>query len=265
MSPKEQAREVGAGQALRKRRDPRPDHGVARRDDPPGHRRSRARKDISGVPVVEGEKVVGIVTNRDLRFETQLDAPVSSVMTPKRAARHRARRRRQGRSARRCCTSTASRRCWSSTTAFELARHDHRQGHPEGDRHSRAPARTSAARCASAPRSAPAPTPRSASQRCVEAGVDVVVVDTAHGHSQGRARPRALGQGALSARRRSSAATSPRPRPRRRWSTQAPTRVKVGIGPGSICTTRIVAGVGVPQITAIDERRRRRSRAPACR
>ena len=68
-------------------------------------------KNISGVPVVDGDQLVGIVTHRDLRFETQLDAPVSSVMTP------------QDKLVKCCssCTSIASRRCWSWTTTSACA------------------------------------------------------------------------------------------------------------------------------------------------
>ena len=75
---------------------------------------------ISGVPVVDGEDLVGIVTSRDLRFETQLDAPVSAIMTPK----DRLVTVREGASREevvRCCTSTASRKCWWSTTASSCA------------------------------------------------------------------------------------------------------------------------------------------------
>ena len=87
----------------------------------------------------------------------------------------------------------------------------------------------------------------------VEEGVDVLVVDTAHGHSQGvlemvaPAQGRA-GRGATST---SSAATWRPTRGPRPWSTPGADGVKVGVGPGSICTTRVVAGVGVPQVTAI--------------
>ncbi len=134
---------------------------------------------------------------------------------------------------------------------LRAARPDHGQGHPQVDR---APARLQGrarASCASAPPSASARAPRSAS---------TLLVAGRRGRARRRHRARPsqgvldrvqLGQDAASPRSRSSAATSPpRPRPGR-WSTPAPTRVKVGIGPGSICTTRIVAGVGVPQITAI--------------
>ena len=89
----------------------------------------------------------------------------------------------------------------------------------------------------------------------VEAGVDVLVVDTAHGHSQRRARhdPPAQGRAGAPPRSTSSAATSP-PTPGAKALVDAGADgVKVGVGPGSICTTRVVAGVGVPQVTAIYE------------
>ena len=84
----------------------------------------------------------------------------------------------------------------------------------------------------------------------IEAGVDVIVVDTAHGHSEG-VLDRVAGSKRSIRTCRSSAAISRLPPPPRRWSDRGADAVKVGIGPGSICTTRIVAGVGVPQITAI--------------
>jgi IMP dehydrogenase len=128
------------------------------------------------------------------------------------------------------------------------ARHDHGQGHPEGARQPRTPPRTSNA-CASAPPSASAATPNDRVAALVEAGVDVIVVDTAHGHSQGvidrvawvkKRWPEmqviggniVTGEAALA------------------LVDAGADAVKVGVGPGSICTTRIVAGVGVPQITA---------------
>jgi IMP dehydrogenase len=139
---------------------------------------------------------------------------------------------------------------------FQLRGHDHRQGHPEGHRHPNA-CKDEQGRCASAPPSAPAPAPTSAWPALVEAGVDVLVVDTAHGHSQGvldrvawvkRTFPRGPGDRRQHRHRRGG---------QRRWSKAGADGVKVGIGPGSICTTRIVAGVGVPQITAVANVRRR--------
>ena len=113
------------------------------------------------------------------------------------------------RSAGAACTSTASSACWSSTTTFELRGPDHRQGHPEGDRASRTPARTRTASCASAPRSASARAPRSASTRWSRPASTCIVVDTAHGHSQGVLDRVRWVKKQLSAGRRSSAATSP--------------------------------------------------------
>ena len=81
---------------------------------------------------------------------------------------------------------------------IRAARPDHRQGHPEGARQSRTLPRTTADACASAPRSASAATPKQRVEALVEAGVDVIVVDTAHGHSQGVLERVALGQEALS-------------------------------------------------------------------
>ncbi len=88
----------------------------------------------------------------------------------------------------------------------------------------------------------------------VEAGVDVLMVDTAHGHSRRVLETVAKLQGrGRATRSTSSAATSPPGRAPRRSSRPGADAVKVGVGPGSICTTRVVAGVGAPQITAIYE------------
>jgi len=140
-------------------------------------------KNISGVPVVLGTKVVGIVTHRDLRFETKLDAPVSSVMTPKdrliRCARTRPRIRYS-----RCCTSTASKRCWWSAGDHELKGmitvKDFQKAteFPSACKDS-----VGSLRVGAAVGTAPDTLQRVAALR--EAGVDVVVVDTSHGHSRG--------------------------------------------------------------------------------
>ena len=226
---------------------------------------AHAQHRISGLPVVNAAgRVVGIVTNRDLRFETKLDQPVRNIMTP----RERLVTVREGATreegARRSCTSTASSACWSSTTNFEL------RGlitvkdilksseHPNACKDQLGRLRVGAA-------VGVGEGTEERVEALVEAGVDVIVVDTAHGHSQGVLDRVRWIKRKLSRRRRSSAATSPRPTAPKRWSTAAPTRVKVGIGPGSICTTRIVAGVGVPQITAVAERRRGAGAQPTCR
>ena len=88
----------------------------------------------------------------------------------------------------------------------------------------------------------------------VEAGVDVLVADTAHGHARLLLDMiRRLKTDPATRHVQVSAATSPPARARRRWSTPVPTRSRSASGPGSICTTRVVAGVGVPQVTAIHE------------
>lgn len=205
-------------------------------------------KNISGVPVVDGEDLLGIVTSRDLRFETRLDEPVTSVMTPKdrlvtvsESANHR--------------------------EAVELL-HKHRiekvlvvnddfhlrgmitvkdiqkaRDYPQAckDEHERL-------RVGAAVGTGPGTEERV--DALVAAGVDVVIVDTAHGHSQGVLdRVRWVKQNypavdVIGGNIATAAAA-------KALVEAGADGVKVGIGPGSICTTRIVAGVGVPQITAV--------------
>jgi IMP dehydrogenase len=203
---------------------------------------------FSGFPVLQGKTVIGIITNRDLRFEEDLDAPVKVKMTP----RERLVTVKEG------CTLEEAKRLMSKhrlervlvvNDAFEL------RGlitvkdilkateHPNACKDSEGKLRVGAAVGVGADND-------ERIELLVKAGVDVIVVDTAHGHSQGvldRVRwtkknyPQvqviggniATGDAALA------------------LVEYGADGVKVGIGPGSICTTRIVAGVGVPQITAI--------------
>lgn len=208
---------------------------------------TRSRR-ISGVPVVKGKDLVGIVTGRDLRFETHFDAPVSTIMTPKERL------------------VTVSEGADKDEILSLLHKHRiekllvvnddfHLRGmitvkdiqksrdYPNASKDEQGRLRVGAA----------VGVGHGTEERVAalaEAEVDVIVVDTAHGHSQGvidRVRwvkqnfPHiqviggniATGEAALALVEAGADA------------------VKVGIGPGSICTTRIVAGVGVPQITAI--------------
>ena len=203
---------------------------------------------ISGVPVVDADNLVGIVTGRDLRFETRLDEPVSKAMTPK----DRLVTVKEG----------------ASKSEIQSLLHEHRiekvlviddafhlKGlvtvkdiqksveHPNASKDSNGNLRVGAA----------VGTGADTEERLsllASAGVDVIVVDTAHGHSKGvldmvsrvkRAHPEidviggniATAEAALDLAKAGADA------------------VKIGIGPGSICTTRMVAGVGVPQITAV--------------
>ncbi|MFZ9994551.1 MAG: IMP dehydrogenase [Steroidobacteraceae bacterium] len=203
---------------------------------------------ISGMPVVEGSKVVGIVTSRDLRFETQLDAPVSSVMTPQA----------------RLVTVKEDTPREQVLSLF----HKHRiekvivvgdQFDLRGlitvkdiqkatDRPRACKDGNGRLRCGAAVGTSPDTLDRVAALR--EAGVDVVVVDTSHGHSRGviqmveRIKAQWSDQNIIAGNIVTAEAA-------KALAAAGADAVKVGIGPGSICTTRIVAGVGVPQISAV--------------
>ncbi len=205
---------------------------------------------ISGLPVVESGKVVGIVTNRDLRFETRLDEPVSRIMTP----RERLVTVAEGASldeAKALMHLHRLERVLVVNDAFEL------RGlitvkdilkateHPDACKDAQGKLRVGAAIGVGGDSDERA-------ERLVRAGVDVIVVDTAHGHSQGviervRAIKREYPAVQIVAGNVATAEAA------RALVDAGADAVKVGIGPGSICTTRIVAGVGVPQITAISD------------
>jgi IMP dehydrogenase len=206
----------------------------------------RAR--ISGVPVVDGEETVGIVTNRDLRFETHMDAPVTSVMTPK----EKLVTVREGASQEEVLHLLHKHRIEKVLVVgenFELRGmitvKDFQKAtdYPEACKDERGALRVGAAVGTS-------PDTMGRVEALVAVGVDVVVVDTSHGHSLGViqmvrqikqtwpdlqviAGNVVTGEGAQA------------------LVEAGVDAVKVGIGPGSICTTRVVAGVGMPQVTAI--------------
>ena len=203
---------------------------------------------ISGFPVVEGAQLMGIVTNRDLRFETRLDEPVRTIMTP----RERLVTVKEGTAlaeAKALMHSHRLERVLVVNDAFELrglmtVKDITKQTeHPDACKDEHGKLRVGAAVGVGADNE----------ERVVAlagAGVDVIVVDTAHGHSKGvleRVRwvkknfPHIEVIGG-------NIATADAARALVEYGADG---VKVGIGPGSICTTRIVAGVGVPQITAI--------------
>ena len=203
---------------------------------------------ISGFPVIENGKVVGIVTNRDLRFETRLDAPVRDIMTP----RERLVTVREGATldeAKALMHEHRLERVLVINDAFEL------RGLMTVKDIQKATERPNAARdpqgklrvCAAV---GVGEGTEERVEALVRAGVDVIVVDTAHGHSQGVIdRVRWVKQNfpdvdVIGGNIATAEAA-------RALADAGGDGVKVGIGPGSICTTRIVAGVGVPQITAI--------------
>ena len=203
---------------------------------------------ISGVPVVVGRKAVGIVTHRDLRFEDKFEAPVSSVMTPKErlvtvredapkdqvlALLHKHRIEK-------LLVVNGDHELVGMITVkdFQKANEFPRACKDEGGR----------LRVGAAVGTTPDTLDRVAA--LTEAGVDVVVVDTAHGHSRGvlDTVKRIKAKWADSQVIAGNIATAEAARALVEAGADA---VKVGIGPGSICTTRIVAGVGVPQISAV--------------
>ena len=204
---------------------------------------------ISGLPVVENGKVIGIVTNRDTRFETNLDQPVSAIMTP----HARLVTVKEGTSledARALMHKHRLERVLVLNDAGELAGlitvKDMMKSteHPLAAKDSLGRLRVGAAIGVGAGTEERA-------ALLAEAGVDVIVVDTAHGHSQGvldrvnwvkKNFPQVEVIGGNIATAAAALALV----------EAGADGVKVGIGPGSICTTRIVAGVGVPQITAVD-------------
>ncbi|MCD6680736.1 MAG: IMP dehydrogenase [Burkholderiaceae bacterium] len=205
---------------------------------------------ISGLPVVQGRKVVGIVTNRDLRFETRLDEPVSRIMTPRerlvtvhegasldeaQALMHRHRLER-------VLVVDDEFELKGLITVKDILK---ATAHPDACKDPQGKLRVGAAVGVGDGGEA-----EERIERLVRAGVDVLVVDTAHGHTRGviervRAIRRAHPDVDIVA---GNIATGEAARALVEAGADA---VKVGIGPGSICTTRVVAGVGVPQITAI--------------
>ncbi|MFT5609689.1 MAG: IMP dehydrogenase [Polaribacter sp.] len=206
------------------------------------------RHHISGVPVVDGDNLVGIVTSRDLRFETRLDEPVAKAMTQK----DRLITVKEG----------------ASKDEIQYLLHEHRiekvlivddefklrglvtvkdiqksTDHPDASKDSNGRLRTGAAVGVGADTDERA-------HLLVAAGVDVIVVDTAHGHSVGvidvvrriksnYPQVQVIGGNIATAEAALDLVKA------------GADAVKVGIGPGSICTTRMVAGVGMPQITAV--------------
>jgi IMP dehydrogenase len=204
---------------------------------------------ISGLPVVESDgKVVGIVTNRDLRFESKLNQPVKNIMTPREqlitvregSSREEARKLMHKHRLERVLVVNKNFELKGLITVKDILKSSE---HPNACKDSLGRLRVGAA-------VGVGDGTEERAAALVEAGVDVIIVDTAHGHSEGvlkrirwlkRQFPnlQVIGGNIATA----SAAKA--------LVDHGADAVKVGIGPGSICTTRIVAGIGVPQITAI--------------
>jgi IMP dehydrogenase len=205
-------------------------------------------KNISGVPVVRDGKAVGIVTHRDLRFETRYDAPVSSVMTP----RERLVTVRENAPKEQVLALLHKHRIekvlvidedFSLKGMITVKDFQKATEFPRACKDERGALRVGAAVGTSADT-----LDRAAALR--ESGVDVIIVDTAHGHSLGvietvkRIKARWPAQQVIAGNIVTGEAALA-------LIDAGADAVKVGIGPGSICTTRIVAGVGVPQISAV--------------
>ena len=210
-----------------------------------------ARRKISGFPVVERGtgKLVGIVTNRDMRFEGDASVPASAIMTrenlitvaegvDQREARELLRKHK----IERLIVVDDAYRAVGLITVKDIEK---AQAHPLAAKDDKGRLLVGAA-------STVGDTGFERSMGLVDAGVDVVVIDTAHGHSSQVAQ--AVSRLKREANRVQIVAGNIATYDAARALIDAGAdAVKVGIGPGSICTTRIVAGVGVPQLTAIME------------
>ena len=206
-----------------------------------------ARYRISGVPITQGGKAVGILTNRDLRFVKDASRPISSVMTkdglvtvPPGTTRERAKELLHEHRIEKLLVVDAGGMLRGLITIKDIEKSER---FPNASKDARGRLRCGAAVCAGDDR-----LPRA--QALVNAGVDVIVVDTAHGHSAGvietivelrRSFPQLpiIGGNVATAEGAEALVKA------------GVSGVKVGVGPGSICTTRVVAGVGVPQLTAV--------------
>lgn len=203
---------------------------------------------ISGLPVVEGSKVVGIVTNRDLRFETNLDQPIRNIMTLKErlvtvnegASREEAMALLHKYRLERVLVVNNDFELRGLITVKDIIKTSE---HPNACKDEQGRLRVGAA-------IGVGEGSEERAEVLVDAGVDVIVVDTAHGHSQSVlervqwVKKRFPKIQVIGGNVGTAAAA-------KALVDHGADAVKVGIGPGSICTTRIVAGVGIPQITAI--------------
>jgi IMP dehydrogenase len=202
--------------------------------------------DVSGLPVVEGDRPVGILTARDIRFERNLDQPVSALMTKElvtvspgvtndeaRELLHKNRIEK--------LLVVDGGKLVGLITIKDILQADR---NPLAIKDEKGRLRVGAA-------VGPGPDRDERVEALVAAGVDVIVVDTAHGHSKGvidavRAVTKRHAIPVIAGNVATAEATEA-------LIDAGASAVKVGIGPGSICTTRVVAGIGVPQISAISD------------
>jgi len=206
--------------------------------------------DISGVPVTEGvesDRPVGILTARDIRFEKNLDQPVEALMTrelvtvPPGVSNDRAKELLHAHRIEKLLVVEAG-RLVGLITIKDLLQADR---NPDANKDEHGRLRVGAA-------IGPGPDCEERTDALVGAGVDVIVVDTAHGHSKGvidavrMVKKKYPNMDVIAGNVATAEAVEA-------LVDAGVDAVKVGIGPGSICTTRVVAGVGVPQVTAISD------------
>ncbi len=204
---------------------------------------------ISGIPIVRGNKLVGIITNRDLRFEENLDRPISELMTsenlitaPEGTTLEEAKVILQKHRIEKLLVVDKSGNLKGLITVKDIQK---KAKYPNACKDEHGRLRVGAA-------IGVGPEGLERAEALIAAEVDVIVIDTAHGHSQKvidtvKEFKQIFPDTSLIA---GNIATGEAARALMDAGVDA---VKVGIGPGSICTTRIVAGVGIPQITAIME------------
>ena len=208
------------------------------------------RHSITGFPVVAGNgKLVGILTNRDMRFAEDMATPVSELMTAQNLATVRepvdlteAKKILQARRIEKLLVVDEQNRCVGLLTVKDIEK---AVLNPQACKDAMGRLRVAAA-------STVGDTGFARSEALIDAGVDLIVIDTAHGHSA------SVGQAVERIKKLSNAVQVVAGNVATAEATRAligsgADAVKVGIGPGSICTTRIVAGVGVPQLTAVME------------
>ncbi len=213
--------------------------------------RLREQHRISGFPVVERNsgKLVGILTNRDMRFATNPNQPVGELMTkerlitvPESVDREQAVKLLHQYRIEKLLVVDKAHRCVGLVTVKDIEK---ARAHPLASKDEQGRLRVAAA-------TGVGDDGYLRAEALLEAGVDVLVVDTAHGHSDG------VIEAVKRIKRISNytqvvAGNIATPDAARALIDAGADAVKVGIGPGSICTTRIVAGVGVPQLTAVME------------
>ena len=205
---------------------------------------------ISGIPVVEGlkSKLVGILTNRDVRFANDLNQPISALMTrnvitvKENVGAEEARRLLHKHRIEKLVVIDDEGFCVGLITVKDMEK---AQNHPEACKDSQGRLRVAAATGVGNDGIARA-------EALIDAGVDVLIVDTAHGHSQ-MVLDTVKAISKLEKKVDLIGGNVATGDATKALIDSGADGIKVGIGPGSICTTRMIAGVGVPQLTAITE------------